>query len=151
MAGAACMLRAVWPPAAPADLALLLAPLQAWCPSTVARLRRTWPATWWTGKRLGGQRSASSSAAARSSLLWCSNACMWLTLLPAALPACTPACNCCSEQTQSALGLGVSINKDVSIRAAGGFLIQVLPFAEDEASLQQIACMARGPAGCAAA
>ncbi|KAI7839699.1 hypothetical protein COHA_006506 [Chlorella ohadii] len=37
-----------------------------------------------------------------------------------------------SEQTQSALGLGVSISKDLSIKAAGGFLIQVLPFAEDE-------------------
>ena len=30
-----------------------------------------------------------------------------------------------SEQTNSALGLGVSINRDASIRSAGGFLIQV--------------------------
>lgn len=30
-----------------------------------------------------------------------------------------------SEQTNSALALGVSINRDSSIRAAGGFLIQV--------------------------
>lgn len=30
-----------------------------------------------------------------------------------------------SEQQNSALALGVSINKDASIRAAGGFLIQV--------------------------
>ena len=30
-----------------------------------------------------------------------------------------------SEQTNSALALGVSINRDASIRAAGGFLIQV--------------------------
>lgn len=30
-----------------------------------------------------------------------------------------------SEQTNSALGLGVSVNKDTSIRAAGGFLLQV--------------------------
>jgi molecular chaperone Hsp33 len=37
-----------------------------------------------------------------------------------------------SEQTQSALGLGVSIGRDLSINAAGGFLIQVLPFAEEE-------------------
>ncbi|KAK9803149.1 hypothetical protein WJX72_002817 [[Myrmecia] bisecta] len=37
-----------------------------------------------------------------------------------------------SEQTNSALGLGVSIQRDASIRAAGGFLIQVLPFASDE-------------------
>lgn len=37
-----------------------------------------------------------------------------------------------SEQTQSALGLGVSINKTLTCDAAGGFLVQVLPFAEDE-------------------
>lgn len=30
-----------------------------------------------------------------------------------------------SEQTNSALALGVSINRDTSIRSAGGFLIQV--------------------------
>jgi Hsp33 protein len=30
-----------------------------------------------------------------------------------------------SEQTNSAIGLGVSVNRDASIRAAGGFLIQV--------------------------
>lgn len=30
-----------------------------------------------------------------------------------------------SEQTNSALALGVSVNRDSSIRAAGGFLIQV--------------------------
>ena len=30
-----------------------------------------------------------------------------------------------SEQTQSALGLGVSISKDCSVRAAGGFLVSV--------------------------
>lgn len=41
-----------------------------------------------------------------------------------------------SEQTQSALGLGVSIHKDLSIKSAGGFLIQVLPFAEDETITQ---------------
>eukprot|EP00891_Asterochloris_glomerata_P009132 jgi/Astpho2/9132/e_gw1.00134.7.1_t len=37
-----------------------------------------------------------------------------------------------SEQTNSALGVGVSINRDASIRAAGGFLIQILPFASEE-------------------
>ncbi len=37
-----------------------------------------------------------------------------------------------SEQTNSALGLGVSINRDASVKAAGGFLIQVLPFASEE-------------------
>lgn len=30
-----------------------------------------------------------------------------------------------SEQTNSALGLGVSINRDCSIKSAGGFLVQV--------------------------
>ncbi|KAL3142087.1 hypothetical protein ABBQ32_004710 [Trebouxia sp. C0010 RCD-2024] len=42
-----------------------------------------------------------------------------------------------SEQTNSALALGVSVNRDSSIRAAGGFLIQVLPFASEE-TLQQL-------------
>lgn len=41
-----------------------------------------------------------------------------------------------SEQTQSALGLGVSIGKDLRVRAAGGFLISVLPFAEEETIVQ---------------
>ena len=30
-----------------------------------------------------------------------------------------------SEQINSAVGLGVSINRDASIRAAGGFIVQV--------------------------
>ncbi len=30
-----------------------------------------------------------------------------------------------SEQTNSALGLGVSINRDCSVKSAGGFLVQV--------------------------
>lgn len=37
-----------------------------------------------------------------------------------------------SEQTNSALGLGVSINRDCSVKSAGGFLIQVLPFCSEE-------------------
>lgn len=37
-----------------------------------------------------------------------------------------------SEQTNSAIALGVSINRDTSVRAAGGFLVQVLPFASEE-------------------
>ena len=41
-----------------------------------------------------------------------------------------------SEQTQSALGLGVSIGRDLQVNAAGGFLVQVLPFAEDETIAQ---------------
>ena len=41
-----------------------------------------------------------------------------------------------SEQTQSALGLGVSIGRDLQVDAAGGFLISVLPFAEDETLTQ---------------
>lgn len=41
-----------------------------------------------------------------------------------------------SEQTQSAIALGVSINQDLGVEAAGGYLIQVLPFAEDETLAQ---------------
>ncbi|CAL5221871.1 g4134 [Coccomyxa viridis] len=37
-----------------------------------------------------------------------------------------------SEQISSALALGVSIHRDAAIRAAGGYLIQVLPFASEE-------------------
>ncbi|EIE19291.1 heat shock protein 33, partial [Coccomyxa subellipsoidea C-169] len=37
-----------------------------------------------------------------------------------------------SEQVNCALALGVSINRDCSVRAAGGYLIQVLPFASEE-------------------
>ena len=37
-----------------------------------------------------------------------------------------------SEQTQSAVGLGVSITRDLEIDAAGGFLVQCLPFVEEE-------------------
>ena len=48
-----------------------------------------------------------------------------------------------SEQTNSALGVGVSINRDASIRAAGGFLIQILPFAS-EATVQQLEANLQG-------
>ncbi|CAL8468269.1 g7809 [Coccomyxa elongata] len=37
-----------------------------------------------------------------------------------------------SEQVNCALALGVSINRDLSVRAAGGYLLQVLPFASEE-------------------
>lgn len=37
-----------------------------------------------------------------------------------------------SEQQNAAIALGVSINRDASIRAAGGYLIQILPFASEE-------------------
>lgn len=37
-----------------------------------------------------------------------------------------------SEQTQSALGLGVSLDRNALVRAAGGFLVTVLPFAEED-------------------
>ena len=37
-----------------------------------------------------------------------------------------------SEQVPSAVGLGVLMNKDNTVRQAGGFILQVMPFAEDK-------------------
>eukprot|EP00879_Flechtneria_rotunda_P032008 GHRR01035152.1.p1 GENE.GHRR01035152.1~~GHRR01035152.1.p1 ORF type:complete len:268 (+),score=58.10 GHRR01035152.1:468-1271(+) len=37
-----------------------------------------------------------------------------------------------SEQTNSALALGVCIGRDLNVRSAGGYLVQVLPFCSDE-------------------
>lgn len=37
-----------------------------------------------------------------------------------------------SEQVPSAVGLGVLMNKDNTVRQAGGFIIQLMPFASDE-------------------
>ncbi len=37
-----------------------------------------------------------------------------------------------SEQVPSAVGLGVLMEKDNTVRQAGGFIIQLMPFAEDE-------------------
>ena len=37
-----------------------------------------------------------------------------------------------SEQTPSAVGLGVMINKDSTVRHSGGFIIQMMPDAEEE-------------------
>ena len=37
-----------------------------------------------------------------------------------------------SEQIPSAVGLGVLMNKDNTVRQAGGFILQLLPFAEEE-------------------
>lgn len=37
-----------------------------------------------------------------------------------------------SEQIPSAVGLGVLMNKDNTVRVAGGFIIQLMPFASDE-------------------
>lgn len=37
-----------------------------------------------------------------------------------------------SEQTPSAVGLGVLMNKDNTVRQAGGFIIQLMPHASDE-------------------
>ncbi len=41
-----------------------------------------------------------------------------------------------SEQTPGACALGVLINPDLTVKCAGGFLIQVLPFAPEEAIAQ---------------
>ena len=37
-----------------------------------------------------------------------------------------------SEQTPSSVGLGVLMNKDNTVRRAGGFILQLMPFASDE-------------------
>ena len=37
-----------------------------------------------------------------------------------------------SEQVPSAVGLGVLMEKDNTVRQAGGFIIQLMPFAQDE-------------------
>ena len=37
-----------------------------------------------------------------------------------------------SEQVPSAVGLGVLMNKDNTVKCAGGFIVQVMPFIEDE-------------------
>ena len=37
-----------------------------------------------------------------------------------------------SEQTPSSVGLGVLMNKDNTVRQAGGFIIQLMPFTSDE-------------------
>ena len=37
-----------------------------------------------------------------------------------------------SEQIPSSVGLGVLMNRDNTVRQAGGFIIQLMPFAEDE-------------------
>ncbi|PRR76845.1 33 kDa chaperonin [Clostridium liquoris] len=39
-----------------------------------------------------------------------------------------------SEQTPSAVGLGVLVNEDLSVKAAGGFIIQMMPGADDMAA-----------------
>ena len=37
-----------------------------------------------------------------------------------------------SEQIPSSVGLGVLMNKDNTVRAAGGFILQIMPFAKEE-------------------
>lgn len=37
-----------------------------------------------------------------------------------------------SEQTNSALGLGVSLDRNCEVKSAGGWLVQILPFCSEE-------------------
>ena len=37
-----------------------------------------------------------------------------------------------SEQVNSAIAVGVSLDRDLNVRSAGGYMVQVLPFASDE-------------------
>ncbi|KXZ51013.1 hypothetical protein GPECTOR_14g254 [Gonium pectorale] len=37
-----------------------------------------------------------------------------------------------SEQTNSAIGLGVSLDRDCNVKSAGGWLVQILPFCSEE-------------------
>lgn len=41
-----------------------------------------------------------------------------------------------SEQTNSALGLGVALDRDCSVKSAGGWLVQILPFCSEETLAQ---------------
>ncbi|GIL44968.1 hypothetical protein Vafri_2407 [Volvox africanus] len=41
-----------------------------------------------------------------------------------------------SEQTNSALGLGVSLDRDCNVKSAGGWLVQILPFCSEETLAQ---------------
>ncbi|EFJ46221.1 hypothetical protein VOLCADRAFT_62890 [Volvox carteri f. nagariensis] len=41
-----------------------------------------------------------------------------------------------SEQTNSALGLGVSLDRDCRVKSAGGWLVQILPFCSEETLAQ---------------
>ena len=43
-----------------------------------------------------------------------------------------------SEQVPSAVGLGVLMNKDNTVRQAGGFIVQLMPFAKLEENVQKI-------------
>lgn len=54
-----------------------------------------------------------------------------------------------SEQVPSSVGLGVLMNKDNTVRCAGGFIVQVMPFVEDqvleklEQNIQQISSVTK--------
>ena len=48
-----------------------------------------------------------------------------------------------SEQTPSAVGLGVLVDKDGSVKQAGGFILQLMPFTSDEVIEKLENCIAK--------
>ena len=52
-----------------------------------------------------------------------------------------------SEQVPSAVGLGVLMNKDNTVRQAGGFMVQLMPFTEELASVTDLLEQGLSPEG----
>lgn len=57
--------------------------------------------------------------------------CSIATLMPSRLSIQLPL-QVDSEQTNSALGLGVALDRDCNVKAAGGWMVQILPFCSEE-------------------